>query len=112
MSNNADMKRKMPYEPEAGFFDDMRKTLMEIPDRHDSPAGLKFPSVRFPWRIAGGALAAVGVAALLVFVLVRRPSSSVNTQDNGLLTEQIEEYLADSGVSIYQLAEYAELSNQ
>lgn len=64
------------------------------------------------WHVAGTALGALAAAALAVFVLLRQPSDggldacAEDVLAATMQVEQIEEYLADSGISVYQLTDY------
>jgi len=114
------MKNRMPYDTPEGFFDDMQKKLLAIPQcedgllsRRDSLTGrmLRGRPV-FSWRVAGTAVGALAAAALAVFVMLRHPSNggldacAEDVLAATMQAEQIEEYLADSGISVYQLTDY------
>jgi len=124
MSNSSDMKpnmkNRMPYDTPEGFFDDMQKKLLAIPQREDGLLSRRDSLTGrilrgrpvFSWRVAGTTIGALAVAALAVFVLLRQPSDggldacAEDVLAATMQSEQIEEYLADSGISVYQLTDY------
>ena len=96
MSNKADMKGKLPYSVPEGYFESLGSRLSAIPEE------TRARSFKPVYAFAAAALAAVLVIGGLS---LRQTPSSTQSPSQISETDEIIDYLIDSGTSLCYLEE-------